>query len=139
MPGTHTAPYVNFQGRAREAFEFYHQIFGGELSLFAFDQSGSVKPAGPADPIGHGRLEADAVRLYGSDGNPSYPPTVGDNIAITLTGSDKAALSTAFDSLAEGGRINMPLTEAPWGTAGWLRDRFGVNWNVDIANETDSA
>ena len=32
-----TAPYVNFQGRARGAFEFYHGILGGSLTLIAFD------------------------------------------------------------------------------------------------------
>ncbi len=37
MGTQYTAPYVNFQGRAREAMEFYHQILGGQLSLFAFD------------------------------------------------------------------------------------------------------
>src|SRR6187551_1934886 len=133
MAETHTAPYINFQGRAREAFEFYHRILGGHLSLFSFDSNGSVKPAGPSDPIGHGRLEADGVRIYGSDGNPRYPATPGDNIAIVLSGPDRAALTTAFQGLADGGTVKMPLTDAPWGTAGWLQDRFGINWNVDIA------
>ncbi len=26
----------------------------------------------------------------------------------------------------------MPLTDAPWGTAGWLTDKFGISWNLDI-------
>jgi predicted 3-demethylubiquinone-9 3-methyltransferase (glyoxalase superfamily) len=26
----------------------------------------------------------------------------------------------------------MPLTEAPWGTAGWLKDKFGITWNIDV-------
>jgi uncharacterized glyoxalase superfamily protein PhnB len=30
-------PYINFQGRSREALEFYHQALGGELSLMAAD------------------------------------------------------------------------------------------------------
>jgi uncharacterized glyoxalase superfamily protein PhnB len=26
----------------------------------------------------------------------------------------------------------MKLTDQPWGTSGWLTDRFGINWNIDI-------
>jgi PhnB protein len=132
MTQGYTAPYINFQGRAREAMEFYHGILGGKLSLYAFDAGGKVKAAGPSDAIGYGRIEADGVRIFGSDGNPAYPATPGDTIAITLAGPDKAALTEAFERFAEGGSVGMPLTEAPWGTAGWVTDRFGITWNVDI-------
>ncbi|TMD70516.1 MAG: hypothetical protein E6I81_13820 [Chloroflexi bacterium] len=40
-----------------------------------------------------------------------------------------------FNALADGGHVGMPLTDQPWGTAGWLTDRFGINWNVDIEKE----
>ncbi len=26
----------------------------------------------------------------------------------------------------------MPLSDQPWGTSGWLTDKFGINWNFDI-------
>jgi PhnB protein len=132
MGKQYTAPYINFQGRAREAMELYHEILGGQLSLFAFDASGKVKSAGSSDAIGYARLEADGVRVFGSDGNPTHAATPGDTVAITLAGPDKAALTRAFEALADGGSIGMPLTEAPWGTAGWVTDRFGITWNVDI-------
>jgi PhnB protein len=132
MTNPYTAPYVNFQGRAREAMEFYHGILGGTLTLFAFDAQGKLKSADPSDPVGYGRLEANGVRLFGSDGNPAYPGTPGDTVAITLAGPNKSALTAAFEALADGGRVQMPLTEAPWGTAGWVTDRFGILWNIDI-------
>jgi PhnB protein len=56
----------------------------------------------------------------------------GDTISITLAGPDRDAMTQAFNALATGGTIKMPLTEAPWGTAGWLTDKFGITWNVDI-------
>jgi len=131
MSTSYIAPYVNFQGRAREALEFYHAILGGKLALFAFDANG-LKVVGPGNPIGYGRLEAENVRLFGSDGNPSYPATPGDTIAIQLAGPDKAGMTKIFDALADGGTVSFPLTEASWGTAGWLKDKFGITWNVDI-------
>jgi PhnB protein len=33
-------PYVNFQGRAREAMEFYHNVLGGNLDLQTMNQQG---------------------------------------------------------------------------------------------------
>jgi PhnB protein len=127
------APYINFQGRAREAMEFYRGILGGKLELFAADEHGSPRPAEPGDHIQHARLTGDGILIIGSDGHPSYPPTTGDNIAIVLVGNDRAAMQAAFDKLAEGGRVKMPLKEGPWGgAAAWLSDRFGINWNLDL-------
>jgi uncharacterized glyoxalase superfamily protein PhnB len=47
MTDRYTAPYINFQGRAREALEFYHEILGGKLSLYAFDAGGTLKGRWP--------------------------------------------------------------------------------------------
>jgi len=112
MSKTHLAPYINFQGSAREAMEHYHRILGGKLELFASDNSGKPKPAGPGERIMYARLEADGILMIASDGNPKYPAKV-----------------------AAGGQVGMPLTDQPWGTSGWLTDRFGINWNVDIEKE----
>ena len=30
-------PYINFAGHAREAMEFYHEVFGGDLDLLTFN------------------------------------------------------------------------------------------------------
>lgn len=54
-------------------------------------------------------------------------------MGIVLTGTDRDTLSKTFDRLADGGQVKMPLTDQPWGgAAGWLTDRFGINWNVDV-------
>ncbi len=126
-------PYINFQGRAREAMERYHEILGGELVLWALDEKGSPKPAAPGDRISYARLDADGILLVGSDGHPSYPPTVGDNIAIELAGTDRHRLTRIFEQLCEGGRMKGALAPQTWGAdAGWLTDPFGVNWVVSI-------
>lgn len=101
------SPYVNFQGRAAEAKEFYHRVLGGDL----------------------------AAQFTAGDGHPDYPATVGDNMAIALTGTDKARLTKIFKDLADGGRVNMPLALQPWGAeVGWLKDKFSINWTVSIEN-----
>jgi PhnB protein len=126
-------PYVNFQGRAREAMEFYQTVLGGTLDLHTVNEQGALKPAGPGDRITFARLETAGAVIVGSDGHPAYPPTVGDNLAIVLAGTDKDRLGKIFDGLAEGGYVKMPLTKQPWGAAvGWLADKFGINWTISV-------
>lgn len=132
MSTIQVSPYVNFQGRAREAMEFYSSVLGGTLELYTINEQGVASVAGPEDRIGHALLVADGVRIFASDGHPSYPPTVGDNIAIALSGADEDRISGIFQALAEGGYIKMPLTAQPWGQIGWLADRFGINWMVTV-------
>jgi PhnB protein len=125
----------NCQGKARDAMEFYHKVLVGKLDLYAADEKGAPRPAGPGDRIMHARLEADGVIVIASDGHPRYPAQVGENMGIVLGGTDKAGLTTAFNALAEGGQVKMPLTKTPWGAeAGWLVDKFGISSNVDIDN-----
>mgnify|MGYP001319183992 CR=1 FL=1 len=115
-------PYINFQGRAREAMEFYQKVLGGKLDLQLAN-----------DRVGQARLEADGVLIVGSDGHPKYPPTVGDHMAIALSGTDKGRLTKIFNDLAAGGQMKGPLTAQPGGSeVGWLVDKFGINWMVAI-------
>lgn len=102
-------PYINFQGRTREALEFYHEALGGDLTLLAADPQGPPKEAGPDDRIMHGALTSDGLLIMGSDGHPDYPPTLGDNVAIALSGSDHERLSAAFEKLSAGGQVKQPL------------------------------
>ena len=127
MSRQYLGPYINFQGRAREAMELYHTVLGGNLDL----------QTGAGDRISQARLEADGALIIASDGHPNYPATVGDNMAIALGGTDKDRITQIFNGLAEGGKIKMPLTKQSWGAhLGYLVDKFGINWMVNIAKET---
>jgi PhnB protein len=108
-------------------------VLGSNLDLQTFNEQGGSKPAGPGDRIRHAWLEADGVLLIASDGHPDYPARAGDHMAIALGGTDKDRLTRIFNELAEGGRIQMPLARQPWGAdVGWLTDKFGINWTVNI-------
>lgn len=127
------APYINFQGKCQEAMKFYQAALGGELDLQKMGASGQLEPAGPEDQIMHSKLEADGAIIMASDGSPDYPPTVGDNLAIALSGKDKDKLSQAFDKLSAGGNVKQALSPSPWGSLfGFMEDKYGIIWMVDI-------
>jgi PhnB protein len=126
-------PYINFQGHAREALEFYHQALGGEITLLSM-ASGSMQEAAPGDAIMHGAIMSDGLLIMGSDGHPDYPVTAGDNIAVALSGSDQERLTAAFDQLSTGGVVKQPLQQESWGDLhGYFTDEFGINWMVNIS------
>jgi PhnB protein len=134
MSNVYISPYINFAGKAHEAFEFYKKALGGEVNLVTFSPGGAPKPAGPNDTIMHGTLTiAEGVVIMGTDGMSEYPAKVGDNFAIALSGTDHEKLSKAFDVLGEGGNVKQALKVESWGdTFGWLEDKFNVNWMINI-------
>lgn len=129
------SPYINFGGKAREAFEFYQKALGGELNLTTLNPDGPPKPAGPGDSIMHGTLTLDdGVVIMGSDGMAEYPAKVGENFAVALSGTDTERLTKAFEMLGEGGNVKQTLKEESWGdTFGWLEDKYNINWMVNIS------
>lgn len=139
MSNVEANPYINFQGRTREAMEFYQKALGGELELTAFAEDGAPREAGPDDRVMHAVLELEGMRIMGSDGMPDYPPTVGDNMAIALSGSDRELLTKAFDLLSADGFVKQALKTESWGdTFGYFVDKFNINWMVNISgSKTD--
>jgi PhnB protein len=132
-------PYLNFRGQAREALEFYHGVFGGDLTVSSFaDLGGMELPEGERDLVMHGQLETPAgFTLMAADVPGHMDFAAGTNqYSISLSGpsDDDAQLRGYWQKLGEGGTITEPLATAPWGASfGMLTDRFGVNWLVNIA------
>ena len=109
------SPFINFQGKAREALEFYKKALGGTLDLQTL------------------RLEVGDVYIIATDGHPDYPAKVGENMALAISGTDRDRLTKAFNGLAEGGKIKAPLAAQSWGgEMGYFVDKFGINWMVTI-------
>ena len=128
-------PYLNFRDTARQAMEFYHSVFGGELMLNTFAElHGSEDPA-EADKIMHGMIVApNGLVVMGADTPNSMEYTPPTGFAVSLSGDEEAELRGYWDGLSEGGAIVMPLETAPWGdTFGMCIDKFGVSWMVNIA------
>ncbi|QGF23092.1 VOC family protein [Raineyella fluvialis] len=129
-------PYLSFHGQAREAMEFYHSVFGGELTFSTYGDFGFE--GGPADGIMHSTLKGDGFDLMASDTPPGMPHQEGSSISLSLAGpkADEDRLRGWFEKLCEGGKVTMPLEEQMWGDLyGACTDRYGLNWMVDIGQE----
>jgi PhnB protein len=126
-------PYISFDGDARQALEFYKEVFGGTLALNTFGDFGS--PDAPeADKIMHGMLEApNGFTLMGADTPPGMEYSQGSNFAVSLSGDDDAELRGYWEKLSGAGTVSVPLEKQMWGDVfGMCTDRFGVPWMVNV-------
>ncbi len=129
-------PYIAFNGNAKEAMEFYKQVFGGDLKMSTFKESGAPAGANP-DGIMHAMLTAEnGIMLMASDTAPGMDYKPGDNVSISLSGDNEEELKGYWDKLSAGAKITMPMDKAPWGDMfGMLTDKFGIYWLVNIAGK----
>jgi PhnB protein len=130
-------PYLNFNGDARQALEFYTDVFGGELTLTTFaDFGGGGSP--DADRIMHGQLETPAgYTIMAADvtSEMSYQPPSG--FAVSLSGDDGDDLHEYWAKLSASGTVTMPMAKQAWGDEfGMCADQFGVPWMIDIVQGT---
>jgi PhnB protein len=126
-------PYINLNGNARQALEFYKSVFGGELTLSTFGDMGTAD-ASDADKIMHGQLETEAgytLMVSDTPAHMGYEPAAG--FSVSLSGDD-AVLREYFEKLAVGGTVTMPLAKQVWGDEfGMCVDQFGIDWMVNIS------
>lgn len=129
------SPYLNFNGQAKGAMEFYQSVLGGELSMQTYEQSGQTSKPQENDLIMHAELKNDFLSFMASDGNAEHVVHFGDNIHMSLMGDDETKLTEIFNKLSEGGQVDMPLKKEFWGdTFGMFTDKFGVHWMVNISS-----
>ncbi|WP_299426329.1 VOC family protein [uncultured Meiothermus sp.] len=128
-------PYLNFRDNTRQAMEFYQTVFGGKLSLNTFAEFNASDDPGEANKIMHSMLEADNGIIFMAADTPNrmeYQP--GASVQLSLSGDNEPELRLYFEKLSEGGEVSVPLEKAPWGDIfGMCRDRFGMNWMVNIS------
>lgn len=134
---TRLNPYISFRDTARQALEFYHGVFGGDLNMNTFAEFQMSEDPADADKIMHGQLDApNGMTLMAADTPSSMDVQDASNITISLSGDDEPQLRGYWDKLADGGTVTVPLEKAPWGDHfGQLTDRFGVAWMVNIAGQ----
>jgi PhnB protein len=132
-------PYINFNGNAEEAFNFYKSVFGGDFtSIVRFKDIESGEFPIPEDeankimrivlPIGDNTLIANDV--------PKALGRVNENenrSKISITTDSREEADRLFAGLSAGGAVEMEMDESPWGTYfGMFRDKYGIEWTVEF-------
>lgn len=129
-------PYLSFDGNGNEALKFYCKALDGKI---VFQQSFGESPMGEKTPdefkdrLMHATFECEAGSFMASDGPPNYEMKSGNNVSLSLHYEDAQKLEKAFNNLAEGGTVTMPVQETFWAHRfGMLVDKYGFQWMVNM-------
>lgn len=130
-------PYFNLDGNAKEAMDFYKNVFGGTLTMTTFKEGGMSQDPSEENKIMHAMLIADnGITLMASDLPKGWTYDPGTNVSVSLSGENETELQGYWDKLSDGANIGQPLAAAPWGDMfGMLTDKFGIHWMVNIAGK----
>lgn len=141
-------PYLNFPGTTEEAFNFYRSVFGGEFAgvmRFGDGPGCDEMPIaeGDKDKIMHIALPiGNGTYLMGTDTLESMGQKhiAGNNFYICIGPDTKEEAERLFNSLSEGGKVEMPLADTFWGAYfGCFADKYGVQWMVNYENKPEAA
>lgn len=136
-------PYLNFEGNAEEAFQFYQSVFGGELFLQRMSEVPGMDNLSTKEkncvmhvslPLFNGQI------LMASDILPSagHVLKVGNNNYLSISPDSRKEAERLFRELSEEGTVEMPLQDMFWGDYfGSFVDKYGVHWMINY-NENSS-
>jgi len=110
-------PNLWFDTEAEEAAGFYASIFPNSriVTVARYTEAGP-RPAGTVMTV---EFELDGQRFVGINGGPEF--TFSEAVSFQITCADQAEVDYYWDRLADGGEE---------GPCGWLKDRFGLSWQV---------
>jgi len=114
-------PFLWFDSNAEEAVEFYLSIFDNSRRLDELPNNGD-SPA-PNARVLTVSFELDGQRITAMNGGPGHPLT--DAFSLVVRCDSQKEIDDYWAKLTEGG------SEVQ---CGWLKDKFGLSWQVVPAN-----
>ncbi|GAA2533138.1 MULTISPECIES: VOC family protein [Streptomyces] len=107
-----------YDGQAEEAANFYVSVFknSGVGRIVRHTEAGP----GPAGTVLTVEFTADGQKFIALNGGPEF--TFNEAISFQVGCADQDEVDHYWDKLVEGGGEHGPC--------GWLKDRFGVSWQV---------
>ena len=128
-------PYLSFEGRAQEAIDFYKSALGATVDMIMHFKDAPPEVQAQMSPqskdkIMHAAFKIGDTRVMASDGQCTGKASFS-GIALTLNAASNAEAEKLFNALAQGGKVNMPMSETFFANRfGMVADKFGVGWMV---------
>ncbi|MBA4244155.1 MAG: VOC family protein [Pseudomonas sp.] len=126
--------YLMFDGQCEAAFNYYAEVFGGQLEMMRYADSPEQMdvPAEYQQRVMHVCLTVGDQLLMASDTLPQYPHDGIKGCSISLQVDNVPEAERLYEALSKGGSVQMELQATFWATRfAMLADRFGVPWMIN--------
>ncbi|AZB44523.1 VOC family protein [Bacillus sp. FJAT-42376] len=127
-------PYLTFNGNAKEALDYYKELFGGEITnVQTYGQADFPTPPEADEMILHARFKQGPLFFMASDATSDRAVTIGSNITLALELESEEEIQTIYSKLSEKGTVHMELQDTFWGAKyAKVTDPFGVTWDLNF-------
>jgi predicted 3-demethylubiquinone-9 3-methyltransferase (glyoxalase superfamily) len=115
FPRQKITPFLWYDDGAGEAARFYVSVFKNSQIL----SINGADPAGADDKVSSARVRLDGQELFLFNGGPHF--TFNEAISLFVNCETQDEVDELWEKLSEGGET---------GRCGWLKDKFGVSWQV---------
>ena len=130
--------YLNFKNESREAIAFMKKFFRlkhqvSPHTVKCLNRTNELARRSK-NLITNARLNIYDTLVMFADTPEGIGPelVVGNNVSLVIQTRNEEETKRLFESLAEGGKIEMPLDAVPWAQLyGMVTDRFGINWQIN--------
>lgn len=113
------APCLWFDGQAEAAAEFYTKLFP-DSRIDTVARASADTPSGKKGDVLTVDFTLSGQHFVGLNGGPEF--RFNEAISFVIDCADQAEVDRYWGALVEGGGEHGPC--------GWLKDRFGVSWQV---------
>ncbi|MBK1811161.1 VOC family protein [Clostridium sp. YIM B02505] len=128
-------PYIWFDDQAEEAAKFYVSIFkNSKIDDNSFYAEGLPKPKDSLMSVSFQLCGQEFVAL---NGGPYFTITPAISFFVNCETLDE--VENLWQLLSKDGIVLMELGKYPFSeNFGWLQDKFGVTWQINLSNQKQS-
>ncbi|WCK55991.1 VOC family protein [Aneurinibacillus sp. Ricciae_BoGa-3] len=128
--------FLMFDAKAEEAMNFYTSIFNNSeiISISRY----VANEAGVEGTVKHATFTLHGQEFMCIDSNIKHDFTFTPSISLYVTCESNDELQSVFATLSQDGSVLMPLAAYPFSKKfGWVADKFGVSWQLTLADGND--
>lgn len=129
---SNVTPFLMFQdGKAEDAMNFY-------TSIIEDSEIKTIVRYGPNQAGDEGTVVQAVFSLKGQefmciDSNVKHQFTFTPSFSIFVNCDTEEEINTLYQKLIDGGQALMPISDYGFSKKfGWLNDRFGVSWQLNL-------
>lgn len=127
-------PFLMFQdGKAEEAMKFYTSLIEGS-TITNIVRYGANED-GEEGSVMHAVFSLNGQEFMCIDSNIKHQFSFTPSFSIYVTCNTEAEIDNLYQNLIEGGVALMSIGDYGFSKKfGWLNDRFGVSWQLNLPN-----